>query len=226
MDKNKIKNKDIVKRMFKHNDYRRIMQVRTLDNETGQNDKMIIEGKAVTFDEPTVLFTWDGVEYKEIIAKGAFDETDMSKAFLKYNHSDNIMAMARTKNGTLQIDVRDDGVYIVAELANTTAGRDLYELVKRGDIDKMSFAFTIREESYDKETHTWTVRKIDTLYDVAAVTVPAYENTDLFARRYGDAEARRRQEVEALELERRRKIARVRLGMVNKKQKTGGKANE
>lgn len=224
MDKNK-KN-ELTKRMFKHNDYRRIMQVRTLDNESEQNGKMIIEGKAVTFDEPTVLFTWDEVEYKEIIAKGAFDETDMSKAFLKYNHSDNIMAMARTKNGTLQIDVRDDGVYIVAELANTTAGRDLYELVKRGDIDKMSFAFTIREESYDKEEHTWTVRKIDTLYDVAAVTVPAYENTDLFARRYGDAEARRRQEVEALELERRRKIARVRLGMVNKKQKTGGKANE
>ena len=175
---------------------------------------MVIEGKAVTFEDPTVLFKYDGVEYKEIIARGAFDETDISKAFLKYNHSDNIMAMARTKNNTLQIDVRDDGVYIKAELANTTAGRDLYELVKRGDIDKMSFAFTIREESYDKEERTWTVRKIDTLYDVAAVTVPAYENTDLFARRYDDVEAKRRQEVEASELERRRMIAKVRLEII------------
>lgn len=215
-------NKDIVKRMFKHNDYRRLMQVRAQEFDVEGDGKMIIEGKAVTFDEPTVLFRYDGIEYKEIIARGAFDEADTSKTFLKYNHSDNIMAMARTKNGTLQIDVRDDGVYIVAELANTTAGRDLYELVKRGDIDKMSFAFTIREESYDKEEHTWTVHKIDTLYDVAAVTVPAYENTELFARRYGDAEARRRQEVEALELERKRRIVEVRLKM-HKNRNSGGK---
>lgn len=205
---------EIDKRMFKHNDYRRVMQVRAFQEDSEQEGKMILEGKAVTFEEPTVLFKYDGVEYKEIIARGAFDETDISKAFLKYNHSDNIMAMARTKNNTLQIDVRDDGVYIKAELANTTAGRDLYELVKRGDIDKMSFAFTIREESYDKEEHTWTVRKIDTLYDVAAVTVPAYENTDLFARRYDDVEAKRRQEVEASELERRRMIAKVRLEII------------
>jgi len=219
---NKVKNNDIVKRMFKHNDYRRLMQVRAQEFDVEGDGKMIIEGKAVTFDEPTVLFIYDGIEYKEIIARGAFDEADTSKTFLKYNHSDNIMAMARTKNGTLQIDVRDDGVYIVAELANTTAGRDLYELVKRGDIDKMSFAFTIREESYDKETHTWTVQKIDTLYDVAAVTVPAYENTELFARRYGDAEARRSQEVEALELERKRRIVEVRLEM-HKNRNSGGK---
>lgn len=215
----KQKTNEIDKRMFKHNDYRRIMQVRAFE-EDANDGKMVIEGKAVTFDDPTVLFKMGENEYKEIIARGAFDEADTSKAFLKYNHSDNIMAMARTKNGTLQIEVRDDGVYIKAELANTTAGRDLYELVKRGDIDKMSFAFTIREESYDKNERTWTVRKIDTLYDVAAVTVPAYENTDLFARRYDDAEARRRQEVEALELERKRQIVRVRLDMQNKK--TGG----
>lgn len=221
--KNKVKNKDIVKRMFKHNDYRRLMQVRAQELDVEGDGKMIIEGKAVTFDEPTVLFKYDDIEYKEIIARGSFDEADTSQTFLKYNHSDNIMAMARTKNDTLKIDVRDDGVYIVAELANTTAGRDLYELVRRGDIDKMSFAFTIREESYDKEEHTWTVRKIDTLYDVAAVTVPAYENTELFARRFDDAEAHRSKEVEALELERKRRIVEVRLEM-HKNRNAGGKA--
>lgn len=202
----------IDKRMFKHEDYRRLMQVRVFNQSADEpNPKMIIEGKAVSFDDPTVLFTMDGVEYKEIIARGAFDATDISKAYLKYNHSDNIMAMARVKNGTLAIEVRDDGVWIKAELANTTAGRDLYELVKRGDIDRMSFAFTIREESYDKETHTWTVRKVDTLFDVAAVEQPAYENTQLFARRYDEAEASRRQEVETLELQRKR--VRVRLSI-------------
>lgn len=205
----KIEN-PIDKRMYKHDDYRRVMQVRILDLEGDENKgKMIIEGKAVTFDEPTVLFKYADVEYKEIIARGAFDGADITRCYLKYNHSDNIMAMARVKNGTLQIEVRDDGVWIRAELADTTAGRDLYTLIRRGDIDKMSFAFTIREESYDKETHTWTVRKVDTLYDVAAVEQPAYENTQLYARRYGEVEARRREEVEALELARKRVRARL-----------------
>lgn len=202
--------------MFRHNDYRHLMQVRIF-GETQDEGKMLIEGKAVTFDDPTVLFEYEGIEYKEIIAKGSFNEADLSHAYLKYNHSNNIMAMARYKNGTLKIDVRDDGVYIQAELANTTSGKDLYELVKRGDIDKMSFAFTIREESYDQKEHTWTVRKIDKLYDVAAVEVPAYENTELFARRYDEVEANRRKEVEALSQQRQRKVEIIRLRLQTKK---------
>lgn len=182
--------------MFRHNDYRRLMQVRTLDDAP-----MVIEGKAITFDEETVLFEHSGIKYKEIIARGAMDGADTTNAYLKYNHSSNIMAMARTKNGTLQIEIKDDGVWIRANLANTTAGRDLFELVKSGVIDRMSFAFTIKDEVFDKSTHTWTVRQIDKLYDVAAVEIPAYENTLLFARRLDDAEAQRVKEVEASRLE-------------------------
>jgi len=192
--------------MFRHNDYRRLMQVRIMDGIDDTDNKMIIEGKAIAFDEPTVLFEYEGTQYKEIIARGAMDEADISYAYLKYNHSNNIMAMARTKNKTLQIEIRDDGVWIRAILANTTAGRDLYELVRSGIIDKMSFAFTIKDETYDKQAHTWTVRKIDKLYDVAAVEIPAYENTLLFSRRLGDVEACLKSEVEALRLERILKI--------------------
>lgn len=200
---------------FRHNDYRHLMQVRVLGENT-ESDKMMIEGKAVSFDDPTVLFEYDGVEYKEIIESGALDETDLSNAYLKYNHSSGIMAMARYKNGSLKIDTATGE--IKAELANTTGGRDLYELVRSGIIDKMSFAFTIREESYDKQEHTWTVRKIDKLYDVAAVEVPAYENTELFARRYGEVEASRRKEVEALSQARARRVEliRLRIGAKNK----------
>jgi len=215
MDKNKKVE------MFRHNDYRHLMQVRAIPQE--ESGKMIIRGKAISFDDPTVLFEYDGVEYKEIIAKGALDEADLTKAFMKYNHSNNIMAMARYKNGTLKIDTETGE--IEADLADTTAGRDLFTLVKRGDIDKMSFAFTIREESYDKTTHTWTVRKIDKLYDVAAVEVPAYENTELFARRYGEVEASRVAEVEASEKAkveaeakaRQRQVEIIRLRINNKK---------
>lgn len=201
--------------IFRHNDYRHLMQVRAMDlNDDG---KMIVRGKAISFDDPTVLFTYEGNDYTEIIEKGALDEADLNSAYLKYNHSSSIMAMARYKNGTLKID-RATGE-IEAELANTTSGRDLYELVRSGIIDKMSFAFTIEEESYNKEQRTWKVRKIGKVYDVAAVEVPAYENTDLFARRYGEVEANRRKEVEAQVQARKRKVDIIKLtiGTYNKK---------
>lgn len=188
----------------RHKNFRRAMQVRIKEIDD-KNPKKIIEGKAVTFDEATTLFEIDGVKYKEIIDRHAFDNTDISQAFLKYNHSDNIMAMARVKNKTLNIEIRDDGVYMTAELANTTAGNDLYELVKRGDIDKMSFAFTVRAEEHNKETNTWTVKDIDTLYDVAAVTIPAYDNTQLYARRVEDVEALKQQYLDELALQKERK---------------------
>lgn len=202
-------------RQNKDHEYRRVMQVRAMQPDGEDTNKMFIEGKAVAFEEETVLFKYDGIDYKEIISNKAFESTDMSYAFLKYNHSDSIMAMARTKNETLDIEVKDDGVYIKAELANTTAGRDLFELVRRGDIDKMSFSFHIEEESYNENEHTWTVHKIDRLYDVAAVTIPAYENTDLYARRYGEVETERINKVEALEAERSRKEILVRLNILN-----------
>jgi hypothetical protein len=194
--------KDILERMIRNNDYHHLVEVRAKDI-TDEN-KMIIEGRAVVFDDANVLFEYDGIEYKEIIAKGAFDDTDISKCFLKFNHSDTVMPMARVKNKTLNIEVRDDGVYITAEIANTQAGKDLFELVKRGDIDKMSFAFITGEEEYDANTHTWTIKSVKTLYDVAAVNVPAYDNTTLYARRFGDVEARQR-DVEAKRLEQKRK---------------------
>jgi uncharacterized protein len=202
---------EIEKRMFKHNDYRRLMQIRAIDEEMMHHNKMIIEGLAICYDEPAILFNIEGLDYKEVIAKGALDKTDTSKTFLKYNHSDAIMAMARTKNGTLHIEQRDDGVYIRAELANTTAGKDLYELIKRGDVDKMSFAFTIKNEVYDSIKRTWTIYEIDTLYDVSAVTLPAYEQTEIFARRYDEAEVKRRKELESLESKRKVEIIRVRM---------------
>jgi len=202
-----MENNPIDKRMLKHNDYRREMQIRVL--EQTDSNKMIIEGIPIVYDVETVLFKYEGIEYKEIIVKGAFDGADISKCYLKYNHSDSIMAMARVKNGTIKFETRDDGVHSISELADTTAGRDLYILAKRGDIDKMSFAFSIKEEAYDNVTHTWKIYKIDTVYDIAAVEQPAYDSTQLYARRYGDVEATRVKEAEALDLQRKR--AKVRM---------------
>ena len=190
---------------LRNRDYRhQVIGVRALDLE-GDSTEMIIEGKAIVFEQETVLFKYNGVEYKEVIKKGALDNVDSSQCFLKFNHDDN-QVVARTKNGTLELDIRDDGVYVRAKLANTTAGRDLHELVRTGIVDKMSFAFNQTEESYNEETRTWTIHKIGKLWDVAAVAHPAYEDTDLHARRLEEVEAKRVQEVEALELRKKKEL--------------------
>jgi HK97 family phage prohead protease len=178
------------------------MEVRASDVQEA-DDKRIVEGRAIVFNQPTTLFKLDDIEYKEMIEPDALNATDFTKCFFKYNHSSNVMAMARVKNGTLTIEVRNDGVYIKASLADTTAGRDLYTLIKRGDIDSMSFAFTSSNEVFDKDEHMWRIKKIDSLYDVAAVDHPAYDNTALYARRREDMEVLTRQ-VEALELAKKR----------------------
>lgn len=190
---------------FRYNDYRREIEVRASQEE--DKDYYLLEGKAVSFNEPTVLFKIGDVEYKEIIDRAAFDGADISNVFLKFNHENSWMAAARTKNGTLTIEVREDGVYIKARLRKDLRWcEELYLAVRAGLIDKMSFAFSIREESFDEVTYTWTVRKIKTVYDVAAVEIPAYDNTFIYARRKGEVEARLK-EVEASRLEHARSIA-------------------
>jgi len=196
------------------NDLRREIQFRALGEDEKPEelkDEMIVEGKAITYDEKTRLFSMDGNDYFEIIERGALKETDVSDVFLKYNHSDNFMVLARTRNKTLSIEDREDGVYIRATLANTSEGKDLYELIKRGDIDKMSFAFTEKDGLFDEETRTWTVRNITKLYDVAAVTVPAYENTNIYAVRMSELE-NRKSELENLIMRKKRLSIKIKLG--------------
>ena len=156
--------------------------------DDSQDQKMLIQGYAIRFNEPAV-FKFDGVEYREVIDPRALDKTDMKDIPLKYNHSDNVMVMARTRNKTLQLIKDEEGLRILADLANTTAGRDLYELIKRGDVDKMSFAFTVAKDDYDRETRTRTILAIDKIFDVSAVDTPAYETTSLSVRSYFEAEA-------------------------------------
>lgn len=150
--------------------------------EAGEDTKELwVEGCAVCFDSPTVLFEMGGTEYKEQIDSRAFEECDMSDVIFNYNHAGKVMA--RTRNKTLCLEVREDGLYIKARLDGTEEGRRLYDEIKGRYIDRMSFQFTVREESYDKINHLWTVRKVKRLYDVSAVDIPAYDDTSIEARK-------------------------------------------
>lgn len=150
----------------------RLTEVRTLENEN-----MIIEGYAVVFNSPATHYG-----YTEIVDRNAFNECNMQDVCMKYNHEDNFLILARTRNQSLQLTVDDKGLKIRANLIDTTQNKDIYKMIQSGLLDKMSFAFTVDKEEYDYETDTRRILSIDKLYDVSVVDVPFYENTEIFAR--------------------------------------------
>ena len=88
------------------NQLRREVRSMPVSIDDSQDEKMLIQGYAIRFNEPAV-FKFDGVEYREVIDPRALDKTDMKDIPLKYNHSDNVMVMARTRNKTLQL-IKDE----------------------------------------------------------------------------------------------------------------------
>lgn len=151
------------------------------------NDAMILEGRAVVFNHPEVMFEADGIQYFEEIDKDAFKEARMDDVILNLNHEG--QALARTRNETLRLDLSDEGLDMEADMSKSRASRDAYEAVQNGLLDRMSFAFTVREDAYDEKAHKRTILKIDRLFDVSLVNFPAYEATSVSARSYFAAKA-------------------------------------
>ena len=139
-------------------------------------EKMIVEGYAVVFNSPATH------GFTEIIDSNAFNGCDMKDVCLKYNHNDTHLILARTRNNSLQLTIDDKGLFIRAELIDTTSNRDIYKMIQAGLLDKMSFAFTVEEEKWDLATDTRTILKIDRLYDVSVVDTPFYDTTSIYAR--------------------------------------------
>lgn len=152
-----------------------VMETREAEND----NTYTVEGYASTF-EPYVLFHEDGIDYKEQIDRNAFDNCDMSDVLFLYNHEGNVLA--RQKNGTMVLSVDDGGLKVRADLSSTSKSREMFEEIKTGLVDQMSFAFTVNEDSYDRESHTRTIRSIRKLYDVSAVSIPANPTTSISAR--------------------------------------------
>lgn len=149
-------------------------------------ETMIVEGLAAVFGQETVIWEYEGVEYKEKIDPSAFDGADMSDVVFVVDHTGK--PAAKTRNKTLQLFVKPDGLYMRADVSKNATGREFYEDAQNGFYDKMSFSFSVSEDSYDRDTRTRTIRKIKKLYDVSAVTFPAYEQTQLIARSWAEAQ--------------------------------------
>lgn len=99
---------------------------------------------------------------------------------LRVDHEGSVLA--RTRNHTLNLSIDSKGLRVDADLSGSQDGRNVYEAIKNGLYDKMSFAFTVSEDSYDNKTRTRTIRSIERLFDVAVVTFPAYDQTSVSAR--------------------------------------------
>lgn len=165
-----------------NNKYYGLANLRALENE---NKEMILEGYALKFNQPTQPKFKELYGYTEIVGERALDDTDLSDVPLKYNHSDEKVILARTRGGTLNLIKDSIGLRIRAILNNKIPDHvSVYEAVKSGLIDKMSFGFYPDEEknSYDGENRTVTINKILVLTDVSVVDVPAYDNTEVYAR--------------------------------------------
>lgn len=158
-----------------------------------ESGKMIIEGYAAVFDSETLIGSEDWGFY-ESIDKRAFEGANMKDVPLKYNHSDAVPILARTRNKSLSLSVDDKGLFIRAELLDTQDCIDMYKRIKAGLIDKMSFAFTVKEESVrnDKTPHRKILR-FDRIFDVSVVDVPAYDDTSIYARSLDRVETWKRQ---------------------------------
>ena len=88
-----------------------------------EENSMILEGYAATYDNPTVLYEIDGIQYNEVIDRGAFDEMDFKDCCLKYNHSNNVPILARTRGGSLELILDDIGLRFKANLFNTSGSK-------------------------------------------------------------------------------------------------------
>ena len=195
-----------IKKGMKYRSLCNNVQLRAVQDEDG-NQKMKFEGYAIVFNQETVLYKdpYTGIEYKEIIDGNALKNTDMKDVPMRYNHAvDWILARTRKKSGagSLILTIDDYGLKTEGEFVDMQYSRDVYAMMVAEIVDQMSFAFTVRDYSYNSETHTTTIRDIDKLFDVSVVDSPAYPQTSISALRgaeEAEMEIKAKQEAEALE---------------------------
>lgn len=202
-------------------------QYRSAEPFTSGDDEMVVEGYASTFNEEYSLGgfrNWDGMKYRifEQIDPAAFSECDMSDVIMQYDHEGRVLA--RTRNNTLQISTDEHGLKIRADLSKSALGKGLYEDIKNGIVDRMSFGFTIddyREEESGIDDTTRkilrTITKVGKLYDVSAVSFPANDGTEISARSYIDGviEGKKLEQAKREEKEAKRKKLILKLKLAN-----------
>ena len=200
----------------------RSMEFRILAEETGKEERAgRLTGTPIVFGQETDL----GM-IREVIEAGALDHTDLRDVRFLVGHDTSGIPLARSRNNnensTMQMTVTERGMEIRVDLdtEHNPRAMELYSAVKRGDISGMSFMFTVDKDAWEDLESEQPLRRITSIgrvFEVSAVTFPAYEGTDIQAADAGGAlesaqasleSARKRLEEErALEAEAERRTA-------------------
>ena len=179
------------------------IEIRRIDNTFEENGRTI-QGRAIIFES----LSNDLGGFKEIIKKGAISQelVDNSDVFARTNHSDDyILARCNKGKGSLQLELKDDGLYYSFEAPNTEKGNELVEHIRRGEISQSSFAFMVANEP---DAERWTkidgvtvreIYKISYLGDVAPVFTPAYSETSVSLRALDKAKEMNEEVTETVE---------------------------
>lgn len=153
----------------------RYAELRTVPPD-GEQPSFLVEGYAATF-EPYVLMTVDGVDYSERIEPTAFDGADMSDVVFRVDHAGRVYA--RTSAGTVELWADAHGLAHRTDLGRTQGAREVFADIGAGNYPKMSFAFTVAEDHFDRATHTRIIDRIAKVYDISPVSFPANPTTEL-----------------------------------------------
>ena len=154
----------------------RSMELRIVPNEEGNEPSFFVEGYASTF-EPYVLMTVDDINYSERIMPDAFKDADMTDVVFRVDHQGPVYA--RTSAGSVEVWTDEHGLAQRTDLGRTQRARDLYADIAAGNYPKMSFAFSVAEDHYDKATHTRIIDRVAKVFDVSPVVFPANPGTEL-----------------------------------------------
>ena len=194
-------------------------EYRNLTLNAAEGEEKVVTGYASTFNEPYTLYEDDEIIIREQVDADAFRNTDMNDVIMQYDHEGRVFA--RKSNGTLEVLPDEKGLLINANLGGTELGRQLYEEIRGGYTNKMSFGFTVEDDDRletkegGKTVILRTIKAVRKLYDVSAVSLPANDATSISVRSFSDGvieEVRaERLAAEALELERRRALIKARI---------------
>lgn len=199
-------------------------EVRAFDFEVRaeQNEEHghFVTGRPIVYDSITDLGY-----YTERIAQGALINTDLRDVRFLVNHNTDMIPLARSRNNnansTMQMSVDEQGMLIRVDLDidNNTEAKNLYSAIKRGDVTGMSFMFTVDADTWedvDTDKPMRTITNISKVFEVSAVTFPAYESTSIEAASASDALDRAKQTLESVKAEQRKDAIRCEIETILK----------
>lgn len=204
-------NKTIEEKLSEGRQYR-TFDLGGFEQRKEEDGRMTVRGYATTFGDEYTLINEGDYIIKERVDPRAFDECDMADVIMQYDHEGRVFA--RISNGTLTVKPDERGLAIEAELSGTELGRQLYEEIEGKYTTKMSMGFKVAEDTREvienhetgKVTVIRTITKIQRLYDVSAVSLPANDATSISARKFGEGViAELLEEVEARKARERKK---------------------